>query len=170
VKEPITVGSAAAPLQFGAEPKPTARPARLPGLRLHPIRPATGPTHFEPQSEDYLDELIEEDARRVRRRRLTWMIGLIALVIAIVLAIFFGYEWTQSRYFVGTSPDGKVAIYQGVQQGIGPIGLSHLYEESNVTVDDLPEYDKQQVEQTINADDLQAAKTIVEQLSDAGRQ
>ena len=66
--------------------------------------------------------------------------------------------------------DGKVAIYQGVQQGIGPIGLSHLYEESNVTVDDLPEYDKQQVEQTINADDLQAAKTIVEQLSDAGRQ
>ena len=170
VKEPITVGSAAAPLQFGAEPKPTARPARLPGLRLHPIRPATGPTHFEPQSEDYLDELIEEDARRVRRRRLTWMIGLIALVVAIVLAIFFGYEWTQSRYFVGTSPDGKVAIYQGVQQGIGPIGLSHLYEESNVTVDDLPEYDKQQVEQTINADDLQAAKTIVEQLSDAGRQ
>ncbi|MFR0656950.1 hypothetical protein SB719_20605, partial [Pantoea sp. SIMBA_079] len=45
VKEPITVGSAASPLEFGAEPKPTTRAARLPGLRLHPIRPATGPTH-----------------------------------------------------------------------------------------------------------------------------
>jgi len=170
LKEPVTVGSAASPLQFGSEPKPTTRAARLPGLRLHPIRPATGPTHFEPQSEDYLDELIEEDARRVRRRRLTWMIGLILLVVAIVLAIFFGYQWTQSRYYVGMSPDRHVAIYQGVQQGIGPISLSHLYEESDVKVDDLPEYDKQQVEQTINADDLPAAKTIVEQLSDAGGQ
>ncbi|MBW8872351.1 MAG: serine/threonine-protein phosphatase, partial [Leifsonia sp.] len=104
------------------------------------------------------------------RRRLTWLIGFIALVIAIVLAIFFGYQWTQSRYYVGMSPQGHVAIYQGVQQCIGPIGLSHLYQDSDVKVDDLPAYDKQQVEQTINADNLQAAKTIVEQLSDAGRQ
>jgi len=170
MKDPVTVGSAAAPLQFGSEPKPATRASRLPALRLHPIRPATGPTHFEPQSEDYLDELIEEDARRVRRRRLTWMIGLIVLVVAIVLAIFFGYEWTQSRYYVGTSPDGHVAIYQGVQQGIGPISLSHLYEESDVPVDSLPEYDKQQVEQTINADDLQSARIIVEQLDHAGGQ
>jgi protein phosphatase len=167
MKEPVTVGSAASPLQFGTEPKPTTRAARLPALRLHPIRPATGPTHFEPQSEDYLDELIEEDARRVRRRRLTWTISLILLVVAIVLAVFFGYQWTQSRYYVGESADGKVAIYQGVQQGIGPLGLSHMYQESNVSVDDLPAYDKQQVEQTINADDLQAAKTIVEQLDHA---
>ncbi|WP_285114751.1 PP2C family serine/threonine-protein phosphatase [Leifsonia sp. fls2-241-R2A-40a] len=170
LKDPITVGSAASPLQFGSEPKPTTRAARLPGLRLHPIRPATGPTHFEPQSEDYLDELIEEDARRVRRRRLTWMIGLILLVVGIVLAIFFGYQWTQSRFYVGMSPSGNVAIYQGVQQGVGPISLSHLYEESGVKVDDLPAYDKQQVEQTINADNLQAAQTIVEQLSDVGGQ
>ena len=54
-----------------------------------------------------------------------------------------------------------------MQQGIGPISLSHLYEESDVQVDRLPEYDKQQVEQTINADDLQSAKNIVEQLNDA---
>jgi protein phosphatase len=95
------------------------------------------------------------------------MIGLIALVLAIVAAIVVGYEWTQSRYYVGMSPDRKVAIYQGVQQGIGPISLSHLYQESDVRVDSLPAYDKQQVEQTINADNLQAARTIVEQLSDA---
>ena len=98
------------------------------------------------------------------------MIGLIVLVLAIVLAIFFGYQWTQSRYYVGKSPDGHVAIYQGVQQGIGPISLSHLYQESDVPVDDLPAYDQQQVEQTINADDLQSAKTIVEQLSDVRQQ
>ncbi|MDN4613513.1 protein phosphatase 2C domain-containing protein [Leifsonia sp. F6_8S_P_1B] len=168
VKEPVTVGSAAAPLQFGSEPRPATRASRLPTLRLHPIRPATGPTHFEPQSEDYLDELIEEDERRARRRRLTWMIGLALLVIAIVAAGFIGYQWTQSRYFVGESPAGKVAVFQGVQQDLGPIPLSHVYEESTVRVDSLPAYDKQLVQQTINADDLASARAIVDQLSDAG--
>ena len=166
VKEPVTVGSAAAPLQFG-EPQPATRASRLPTLRLHPMRPATGPTHFEPQSEDYLDELIEEDERRARRRRFTWMFGLAVLVIAIALAALFGYQWTQSRYFVGESPAGNVAIFQGVQQNLGPIVLSHVYEESNVAVSDLPAYDKQLVQQTINADSLSSAQAILEQLSDA---
>lgn len=168
VKDPVTVGSAAAPLQFG-EPKPATRAARLPTLRLHPVRPATGPTHFEPESDDYLDELIEEDQRRARRRRLTWMIGLVVLVVAIVLAVLFGYQWTQSRFFVGASAAGKVAIYQGVQQNLGPIVLSHVYEETDVPVRSLPQYDKQLVQQTINADDLAAARAIVDQLSDAAK-
>ena len=168
-RTPVTVGSAAAPLQFG-EPKPATRASRLPTLRLHPVRPSSGPTHFEPQSEDYLDELIEEDARRARRRRVTWMVGLVVLVLAIVAAAFIGYQWTQSRYFVGASSTGKVAIFQGVQQDLGPISLSHVYEETPVAVNDLPAYDKQLVKQTINADDLTAARSIVEQLSDAVKQ
>jgi protein phosphatase len=55
-----------------------------------------------------------------------------------------------------------------VQQDLGPIRLSHVYEESSIRVDRLPAYDKQLVEQTINADDLSSARAIVEQLSDAG--
>ena len=167
LKEPVIVGSAAAPLSFEAEAKPVTRSARGPAFRLHPVRPATGPTHFEPQSEDYLDELIEEDQRRVRRRRLTWLIGIILVVLAILLTALLGYQWTQSRYFVGASTGGKVAIYQGVQQNLGPISLSHVYEESPVRVDALPGYDRQLVEQTINAGSLAAAHTIVDQLNDA---
>lgn len=168
-KEPVTVGSAASPLQFD-DPKPATRSSRLSTLRLHPIRPATGPTHFESESDGYLDELIEEDERRVRRRRLTWMISLAALVVAIVLALLFGYQWTQSRYFVGESPSGNVAIFQGVQQNLGPIGLSHVYQESDIPLSELPAYDKQLVQQTINADSLTAAQAIVDQLSDAVKQ
>jgi serine/threonine protein phosphatase PrpC len=165
LKDPVTVGSASAPLSFGGDVKPTSRTGRLPSLRLHPIRPATGPTHFESQSEDYLDELIEEDQRRVRRRKVTWLVGIIVLVVAIALAALLGYQWTQSRYYVGASPSGNVAVFQGVQQNLGPISLSHVYEESTVPVSSLPSYDKQLVEQTINAASLSAARTIVEQLS-----
>ena len=56
-----------------------------------------------------------------------------------------------------------------MQQSLGPISLSHVYEESDVKVSGLPTYDKQLVEQTINAADLASARAIVEQLSDAGQ-
>ncbi|MGN6198664.1 Stp1/IreP family PP2C-type Ser/Thr phosphatase [Humibacter sp.] len=165
VREPVTVGSASAPVQFQQEATTHTRALRLPALRLHPPRPATGPTHFEPQTDDYLDELIEEDQRRVRRRRLTWLLSAILLVVAIVLAGILGYEWTQSRYFVGES-QGKVAIFQGVQQNLGPIALSHVHTETDILVDGLSAYEKQQVEDTINASSLGDAQRIVRQLSD----
>jgi len=163
-KEPVTVGSAASPLSFEKD-APHPRASRLATLRLHPMRPATGPTHFEPQTEDYLDELIEEDARRVRRRRLTWAAAGILLLVAIVLGIVLGYQWTQSRYFVGENADGNVAIFQGVQQDLGPIRLSHVYKETATPVSGLTGYERQQVKSTINADSLTDAKRIVTQLT-----
>lgn len=164
--EPLIVGSAALPLAFDVEAvKP--RSNRLPTLRLHSVRPATGPTHFEPESEDYLDELIEEDARRVRRRKVTWLVGIILVVVVIVLAALFGYQWTQTRYYVGTTPAGTVAIYQGVQQTLGPIPLSHVYEKTSLRTSRLTEYNRQQVKQTIDAVSPGDAERIVKQLTDA---
>jgi protein phosphatase len=164
---PITVGSAAAPLAF--QPEAARAKAWMPSLRLHPLKPATGPTHFEPQTEDYFDELIEEDQRRARRRRLTWLTAIVLLVIAIVLAGVLGYQWTQSHYYVGKAPDGNVAIFNGVQQSLGPIALSHIYQETPTHVSELSAYERQQVEQTINANSLEDAMRIVNQLADDGK-
>ena len=73
---PLVVGSAAAPLAFGA-----AEPVRARGIRLAPFRPhPVQETHFEPDSADYFDELIEEDARRRRRRRFVWSFWIVLLV------------------------------------------------------------------------------------------
>lgn len=158
---PVVVGSAANPLAFGEEPGRN-RALRIPALRLHPVRE----THFEPDSQDYLSELIEEDARRARRRKASWLVGVILLVLSIVTTTVLGYQWTQTRYFVGV--DGSnVAIYQGVQQDIGPIKLSSVYEDTDLVLDDLRVYDRQQVEQTINAGSLADALAIVERLKGA---
>ncbi|TFB71008.1 PP2C family serine/threonine-protein phosphatase [Cryobacterium sp. Hz9] len=155
---PVIVGSAANPLAFGEEPGRN-RSLRIPALRLHPVRE----THFEPDSQDYLSELIEEDARRARRRKATWLIGVILLVLSLVTTTVLGYQWTQTRYFVGV--DGNtVAIYQGVQQDIGPIKLSSVYEDTGLLLSDLRVYDRQQVEQTISAGSLTDATAIVKRL------
>lgn len=157
---PLIVGSAAAPLAFGA----AAEPVRTRGIRLTPFR--THPvqeTHFEPDSEEYFDEIIEEDARRRRRRRIVWGFWIVLLIAAIVAVFALGYQWTQTRFYVGES-NGRVAIFQGIQQDLGPISLHELHDETEIDVSELRTYDQQRIQQTISAGSLEEALAIVERL------
>lgn len=163
--EPEFVGSAAAPLLFG-EVESERRPIRLPTLLLHPLKAAPPEdTHFEPEREEFLELLIEEDRRRARRRRVRWLAGVVVAAIALVVAIVAGYQWTQSRYFVGVDDRGRVAIFQGIQQDLGPIPLSHVVQSSEIRPEDLPGFERGQVERTINADDFQDAYRILDRLA-----
>ena len=106
----------------------------------------------------------EQNRKRAQRRRIIWLVGLILVIIGIVFAAFASYEWTQTRFFVGVS-NGNVAIFRGVQQGLGPISLSTVYRTTSIDLDDLPTYSRTTVEDTINASDLSDAERIVERLS-----
>ena len=163
---PVTVGSAASPLSFDTDS--TRRALRLPTLLLHPLKATQpDPSHFEPESDDYLDELIAEDRKRQRRRRITWLVSIILAVIAVVVGIIFGYNWTQTHYYVG-SDQGYVAIYRGVQQDIGPIHLSTVLKKTDISVSQLPAFNRSQVEETISAGNLTKAEDIVDRLANAG--
>jgi protein phosphatase len=161
----VVVGSAALPLTFVGDA--ARRAVRLPALLLHPLKSTQQEdSHFEPESDEYLDELILEDRRRARNRRVAWLVGISIIAIGIVIAIIAGYRWTQSLYYVGA--DGQtVAIYRGVQQDIGPLSLHSVYEETSVRLTDLPSYTRKTVEDTISASDLDDAKNIIKRLSDA---
>jgi protein phosphatase len=167
---PITVGSAAQPLAFDA---PAGRRVfRIPTVALrHPIKAVAGATteeaHFEPDSEEYLEQLIAEDARRARLRRLRWLFILLLVLVITGVLLFFGYLWTQTRYFVGEM-NGQVAIWQGVQQDVGPIELSTLHEVTDIEVDTLPAFYQQRLEATISASSLAEAELIVERISNVG--
>ncbi|MGY3262291.1 PP2C family protein-serine/threonine phosphatase [Frigoribacterium sp. 2355] len=164
--EPVTVGSAASPLSFDSDAG--RKQLRLPTILLHPLKVATTPedSHFEPESDEYLAELIAEDKRRRRRRRITWLTALVVAIAALVAGLVLTYQWTQDHYYVGEER-GTVVIYKGVQQSLGPIGLSSVYETTDVQVDDLPNYTQTTVEDTINAGSLADARAIVERLADA---
>nr|BFF09562.1 hypothetical protein GCM10025699_08650 [Microbacterium flavescens] len=142
---------------------PAARPGRT--SWLHPNRQATNePTHFEPAAE-FLEELIEEDRRRVRRRRIGWFVGVMLVLAIIAGALWIGYQWTQTRYYVGADED-TVVIFQGVQQGIGPLSLSTPYEDTQIPLDSLSEFARATVEQTISASSLSDARRIVQTISE----
>lgn len=130
---------------------------------LHPARQAANePTHFEPAPE-FLEELIEEDRRRSRRRRLAWIAGFVIVLAMIGVALFGAYQWTQTRFFVGADDD-TVVIYRGIQQNIGPISLSTPYEDTGILLADLSNFKRATVEGTISARSLADARAIVNTL------
>ena len=167
VSERQIVGAASRPLQFS--PPAPRRPTRLPALLLHPFTTSPAPeSHFEPETDEYLAALIVEDRKRQRRRRITAIIVIALSAIGITIGLIAGYNYTQSLYYIGEHL-GKVALYQGVQQDLGPIKLSHLVTQTDIRVEDLPAYRQTAVLSTISADSLQRADEILQELSDAAR-
>jgi len=159
--EPRMVGAAAGPLTY--ESGPVMRRPALPALLLHPLRALpSADEHFEPE-EDYLEELIREDRRRLIRRRVVWSLSVVIIVSALVGAALSAYEWTQTRYFVGES-NGFVAIYQGVPEDVGPLSLSTLFEETDVSLDSLQVFEQERIADSLPAESLEDAQEIVERL------
>lgn len=159
---PTVVGSAS---NTGGVEIPAARSGRA--SWLHPARQAANePTHFEPAPE-YLEEVIEADRRRARRRRITWIVGFLVVIALLVAGLFVAYSWTQTRYYVGADDD-TVVIYRGIQQGIGPFALSSVYEDTGIPLANLTQFDRAAVEATVSARSLADAQLIVERLTKEG--
>jgi len=98
--------------------------------------------------------------------RLRWFKGLSLVVL--VLAVLVGggyaaYDWSQRQYFVGETK-GNVAIYQGVSQNIGPWKLSHVIDESDIALSDLPDFYRGKVDSTLSSANVQEAHRLVTDL------
>ncbi|MDO5619735.1 PP2C family protein-serine/threonine phosphatase [Kocuria sp.] len=114
---------------------------------------------------EHLADISEVDqalAARGPRRTGRMVAATVSLLLVVVLAVaaFGASNWIQGRYYVGVS-EGRVAIYNGVSQSLGPIQLSTVEDTSDIEVDELSPYSRSRVESTIVADDLQHAQSIV---------
>jgi serine/threonine protein phosphatase PrpC len=154
---PRFAGSAAN--EDASGPVSTGR-ARLLGRRRKAKVPQVAETHFEPRVDEYLAELIAETKRRNWRRRAMWALSALLGALVLAAAVFFAYQWTQTRYYVGTDGD-TVIIYQGIQQSIGPWELHSEAEDTDIPLDSLDGYEQRQVKRTVSTDSLEAARDIV---------
>jgi PPM family protein phosphatase len=101
-------------------------------------------------------------------RRFRWLRRIVVAVVllaAIGLTLNWLYDWSQRQYYVGEH-DGQVAIFQGLDGSIAGFDLSEVYETSEPSLDvsELNEVWRDRVEQGIEADDLQDARTTVTNL------
>ena len=156
------VGSAAldSPAEVSLDTRPIKRFPKF-GTPWSPRRAQpVEESHFEPRVDEYLAELIAETKRQTRNRRILMVATLLLAIGALASLVFVGYQWTQTRYFVGTDGD-TVIIYQGVRPEIGSIKLNSEAENTMIPIDTLTPYQRSQVTRTITAGSLDEAREIV---------
>lgn len=102
------------------------------------------------------------DAPPIASRR--WRIWVIALMSIVLLLVFMFGRWAFSQYYVAEI-DGRVAIFQGVRQSVGPVSLSRLERTTDVAIASLPIFDRDFVRAGISADSLMEADAIVKRLA-----
>lgn len=106
------------------------------------------------------------EAPEENSRSFGWRLKLFTAALALSLligAVLTTFNWISQQYYVGLM-GSKVAIYNGVPQSVGPIHLYSVVEETEVKVDDLPEYSRSLLSSTITARDLDDAHRIVADL------
>ena len=158
---PIIVGSASDPKV--SKGIPDRRVFSL-GMLRHPITAVQQIETMVPEDqESYLEALIAADRRRAKFRQIRWLFTLLVVLAVGGAALWVGYNWTQQQFYVGEQ-DGYVTIFQGIPQDLGPIELSEAIRVTDLRFADLPPYWQQWVTNTQQADSLDNAAEIVEQL------
>jgi protein phosphatase len=94
---------------------------------------------------------------------------LIVAVLAIGAYIFFRYAVVENSYFVGATDGGEVAIYQGLPEDVMGISFQEEQEVTDVRVDEIPEFLREDVENGIEADSLEDARRTVANLEQRAR-
>jgi serine/threonine protein phosphatase PrpC len=154
---PILVGAAAQPLIFDAV---TKRMPKISGMFGAYAGLGEAETFATP---DFLETIIAEDKKRAARRRLRWgtYFG-IALTLIVGFAIW-GYFWTQSQFYVG-SDGNSVVIYRGITGEIGGLNLNSVEQDTDISLNSLPQYLRHTVEHTIPVDSYNAALEVVSRI------
>ncbi|EAP97921.1 putative magnesium or manganese-dependent protein phosphatase [Janibacter sp. HTCC2649] len=108
-------------------------------------------------------ELADEGSRS-RTTTILRTLG-VALVAAILLVGggYAAYSWSQAQFYVGVN-DGRVAVFKGVDQTLGPLDLSQAETTSGIDVDDLPDFYRGQLDRGITMETRSDAAALVRNL------
>lgn len=130
------------------------------------LTPSEDPTSYAPESEELLEKILKDTQRKIRWR--TWRIiaGWVLIFGIAIGAGYAAYEYTQTRYYVAES-DGKVAIFKGIREALGPLNFSSEYEVTDLVVDELPAFQQTLIERSITAESLSDAQRIVQELTES---
>ena len=161
------VGAAAVATETGMIPAVTSRTLehRATVAQRMPLTVDEAPLPAE------LEELIaEEPAERTSRRSWSVRLFIFLLVAALLtLAAWTGLRYVERSYYVGES-DGTVAVYNGIPQALGPIRLSHVVENTDISTSQLSNHTRTLLRNSITAKDLDEAHQIVSRLKTQAEQ
>jgi len=121
------------------------------------------PAKFAPESEALLEKILAETRRKLRWRGVRIVLGWL-LFAGIIVGIGLGaYQYTQTRYYVDVY-QGQVTIYQGIREELGPLKFSSPYLISEISLEDLSQFQQTLIERSISVESLDEAVKLIDQL------
>ncbi|MFG2038802.1 PP2C family protein-serine/threonine phosphatase [Dactylosporangium sp. NPDC048998] len=161
---PIVGGAAAQDRGMATSADQSMSSAR--GAALAAPRPPV-PQDEQPRSHDPVAGHREDGEQRSRRHPVRTAILLVVLLGLLGGGLWYGWNVTQSRYYVGATEGGRVAIFKGVPGKIAWLKLGHVYQESaTLTLDDLTPAAQGTVKQGIQVETLEQAQDKMAALED----
>jgi protein phosphatase len=115
-----------------------------------------------PAAADSGDEAEASDDPKRHHGRTLLLLGILVAVLA--GGLWYGWSYTQSRYYVGVDDANQVAIYQGVPGKIVGLRLSSVYRTTDLQLGELTTSDQALVKQTIPVGSLGDANQAVDKL------
>ena len=125
---------------------------------------ADRPSALDPQ------EPFDPEAVRYAPRppqRFIWLRRLLVTLVVAGIAwvgLAAAWHWSQQQFYV-SEQDCVVTIFRGINAEVPGIELSSPYETTDISLDNLSEYDANQVREGIEADDLAKAEQVVDNLA-----
>ena len=160
--DPVVAGAVAADVPRAAiEDSPAARARAAQDRQAAQAEAATAA-----QSDDDAEEVEEDTASRHRTVPRVAIVGAVA-VLLLAAGVGGAYAWINGQWYVGSARHADsedVAIFHGVPGSVAGVKLAREHERVQLPVAALPDYEQQPVRDGINADNLAAARRIVERL------
>ncbi|MEY4366700.1 MAG: hypothetical protein RLZ28_115 [Actinomycetota bacterium] len=112
------------------------------------------PAAFLPESDEFLELILKQTNSRLRMLRIRRLVMLVVGLLIVCGAMFAAYSYTQTRFYLGATPAGRVGIFKGIHESFGSLKFSELYIQTEINVFDLSLLQQQQISRTISADTL----------------
>ncbi|OLB75308.1 MAG: protein phosphatase [Actinobacteria bacterium 13_2_20CM_2_71_6] len=106
----------------------------------------------------------EEATERPKRHPVRTAVLLVGLLAILGGGIWYVWSWSQRQYYVGATPEGTVAVYQGIPGQIAGLHLSRLDHTESVTLDQLTKVAQDRVKKGISASSVSDAEQIYHDL------
>lgn len=133
-------------------------------IPVTPAAKAAALSHEASGRSDDDDVDLADEGSRSRTARILRGIGI--SLVAVILLVGGGYaawSWSQAQVYVGVN-DGRVAVFKGVDQTLGPIELSQPETTSGIDINDLPDFYRAQLDRGITMENRADAAALVDNL------
>lgn len=134
-----------------------------------PARRSTGPREHTPVEGSRSQQTRSAEPAPSRSWRRTLVVTFVVVVLLALAAFGAGQYVLANSWFVGVSDDGSVAIFSGLPEEIGGLDLRKEQRVSEIALEDLPEFLRDDVADGIKVGSFDEAQERVDNLEERAR-